>query len=74
MMTFGDLNLARKNVTDNIVEILKVNYCIWPLVNYLNFRIIPIKFRILVVNICGLMWNAYMAHVNQKSADKNSEI
>lgn len=69
-MTFGRVDLAFKNVTDNMWEVLKVNYCSWPLINFLNFKYVPIKYRVLCVNFCGLLWNAFLAHINQRSADK----
>ena len=70
MLTFADVNRAYYNWYDNITTVLKVNYCFWPMINYLNFTFIPIKFRILAINCCALFWNAYLAHVNQKSVDK----
>ncbi len=32
----------------------------WPLVNIFNFRFVPSTHRVLYVNGCGLVWNAYL--------------
>jgi hypothetical protein len=32
----------------------------WPLVNIFNFRYVPSTHRVLYVNGCGLLWNAYL--------------
>ena len=70
LLTFGNVNRAFSNCTDNIANVLAVNYCFWPFINFMNFKYIPLKFRMLAVNLCGLLWNSFLAHTNQKSVDK----
>lgn len=74
MLTFGDPNRAFKNFYENILTVLQVNYCFWPFINFLNFKYIPEKYRILAVNSCALLWNAFLARINQKSVEKSQKI
>ena len=66
MLEFQDIEKASSNVKVNLIEVLKMNYMFWPFVNYLNFRFIPFNFRIVVINLCAIAWNSYLAFRNQK--------
>lgn len=67
LFEFGNLKRALKNVVDNFLPVIIVNYQFWPFVNYLNFTFVPFTFRIVVLNFCALFWNSYLAFRNQSS-------
>ncbi|KAF9960070.1 Protein required for ethanol metabolism [Mortierella alpina] len=46
---------------------LKSNYMVWPAVQCLNFWLVPLQHRLMVVNTFALGWNTYLSHVNQTS-------
>jgi protein Mpv17 len=55
-------------IRKNFWPILLTNYQFWPLVNYFNFNYIPLDYRMLAINICGVIWNTYLSwKSNQKS-------
>ena len=48
------------------VSAIKVNYLIWPAVQMLNFKFVPMQHRVVVVNIVALFWNTYLAYTSHK--------
>jgi len=63
---------GRKAITrkfqDVYVPALKANYMVWPAVQMLNFRVIPLQFQIPFVSTIGIAWTAYLSLTN--SADE----
>jgi len=43
---------------------LKANWAIWPAVQALNFKMVPLHHRVLVVNIVSLGWNCFLSYLN----------
>ncbi|KAK9384304.1 hypothetical protein V1515DRAFT_589301 [Lipomyces mesembrius] len=35
------------------------NYIVWPAVQFVNFRIVPLDYRLMPVNIVSIAWNAF---------------
>ena len=49
---------------------LRANYMVWPAVQMLNFRVIPIQFQIPLVSTVGIAWTAYLSLVNAKEDEE----
>lgn len=62
------------NVTKNFWEVLLANYCYWPFVNFLNFKFVPLHFRMAVINLCAVFWNTFLSLQNQRSKKRYSEM
>lgn len=43
---------------------LKANWAIWPAVQAVNFKLVPLEHRVLVVNIVSLGWNCFLSYLN----------
>ena len=43
---------------------LKANWMIWPAVQAVNFKLVPLEHRVLVVNIVSLGWNCFLSYLN----------
>ncbi|TID21820.1 hypothetical protein E6O75_ATG05215 [Venturia nashicola] len=56
----GKRAIARK-FQDLYVPALKANYLVWPAVQMLNFRVIPLQFQIPFVSTIGIAWTAYLS-------------
>eukprot|EP00899_Mesostigma_viride_P020009 jgi/Mesvir1/28009/Mv20199-RA.1 len=42
--------------------VLKVNWCVWPLVQAINLSLVPVPLRILVMNVVAIPWTAFLAY------------
>ena len=45
---------------------LKVNFAVWPLVQFINFKFVPLDLRVLVVNVVALGWNCFLSYLNRR--------
>jgi protein Mpv17 len=43
---------------------LTKNWMVWPFVQLINFRFIPLEHRVLLVNVISLGWNCYLSYIN----------
>ncbi|KAK1815005.1 Protein required for ethanol metabolism [Friedmanniomyces endolithicus] len=54
----------RKKLQSTYVEALKKNWMVWPVVQFTNFKFVPLEHRVLVVNVVSLGWNCYLSYLN----------
>ncbi|KAI1756882.1 hypothetical protein F4782DRAFT_284336 [Xylaria castorea] len=45
---------------------LETNWVIWPFVQMVNFKFVPLQHRVLAVNVVSIGWNCYLSMVNSK--------
>lgn len=62
--------LENKNFTEAYAElkqkflyIYSVDWCVWPIVQYMNFRYLDPKYRVTYVNICTAFYNIFMSYM-----------
>lgn len=59
---------GRKEVVTKFKDIylptLRANYILWPAVQVINFRLMPIQFQIPFVSTVGIAWTAYLSLTN----------
>ena len=48
------------------LPVLRTNWMVWPLVQAVNFAVVPLEHRVLVVNVVALGWNCYLSYMNAK--------
>lgn len=48
----------------NYVPALTANYMIWPFVQLVNFKFVPLHHRVLFVNLISIGWNCYLSFLN----------
>jgi protein Mpv17 len=46
-----------------------MNYTVWPLVQYINFRFLPLKYRVPFVSAVGVLWVAYLSLLNSEAPE-----
>lgn len=60
----GGRRAVVRKFQDVYVPALKANYMVWPAVQILNFRIMPIQFQIPFVSTIGIAWTVYLSLTN----------
>ncbi|XP_076250883.1 mpv17-like protein [Rhynchophorus ferrugineus] len=68
------LNDAKVEVQKKFLPTWKVGFCVWPIVQTLNFQYIPEKNRVPFVSACSLVWCCFLAYMHQLQMAKNAEI
>ncbi|KAM7188736.1 Mpv17 / PMP22 family domain containing protein [Naviculisporaceae sp. PSN 640] len=63
----------REKLQSSYKECLTTNYFIWPFVQMVNFKLIPLEHRVLFVNVISLGWNCYLSFLNSSSSASKSE-
>lgn len=53
---------------------LSRNWMIWPAVQFVNFKYVPLDMRVLVVNIVSLGWNCYLSYLNSSGKSDEEEL
>jgi protein Mpv17 len=54
----------QEKLKKNYLSGLKANWVVWPPVQAMNFSIVPLEHRVLVVNIVSLGWNCFLSYLN----------
>ncbi|RPB14938.1 hypothetical protein P167DRAFT_582358 [Morchella conica CCBAS932] len=62
----GKKAIARK-FSVAYAPVLKVNYIIWPAVQILNFRLVPLALQLPFASTVGIAWNTYLSLTNDTS-------
>lgn len=63
------LNLKEKT-EESFIDTWAADCMVWPLVNFVNFRFIPIYMRPTFVGFAQLMWQTYMSTVSYRECQK----
>lgn len=45
---------------------LSSNWMVWPFVQMVNFKFVPLHHRVLLVNVVSLGWNCYLSWINSQ--------
>ena len=60
----GGRRAVSRKLQDIYLPALKANWLIWPAVQILNFRVVPLQFQIPFVSTIGIVWTAYLSLTN----------
>lgn len=50
-----------EKIRANYMPILFVNWQVWPILQLINFRYIPLKYRVPFGSICGIAWTCFLS-------------
>lgn len=49
------------------------NWMVWPWVQMVNFKFVPLEYRVLVVNVISLGWNCYLSYLNSQGGGSSGD-
>lgn len=62
-METGKPELGIQAIQDKLWPTLKVNWVVWPVLQGINFSLVPLQYRLLYINFCSLFWSAYLSNM-----------
>ncbi|KAN0117335.1 vacuolar membrane protein [Hyaloscypha variabilis] len=69
----GGRRAVSHKLRDMYLPTLKANFMVWPLVQIINFRLMPLQFQLPFVSSIGIAWTAYLSLSNAaEEADARS--
>lgn len=68
----GSIEGIQAKIKDAYLPALKANYQLWPAVQLINFKFVPLQYRLPLVSTVGIAWNSYLSWLN--NAAKEEEI
>ena len=57
---------AQKSIRSNFWITMKTNWMCWPLINFVNFLVIPLRYRLLFLNFFAVAWNMFLSGIANK--------
>jgi len=60
----GGRRAVMNKLRDMYVPTLKANFIVWPAVQVINFRLMPVQFQLPFVSTVGIAWTAYLSLAN----------
>ncbi|KAI7858804.1 hypothetical protein BDC45DRAFT_433149 [Circinella umbellata] len=70
----GNWQGVQEKFRDAYSTALLANYSVWPLVQLINFKIMPLQYRLPFVSSLGILWNAYLSWINNASKKEEEAI
>jgi protein Mpv17 len=64
---------AKEKLDTTYWPALSRNWMVWPIVQFINFKYVPLELRVLVVNVVSLGWNCYLSYLNGQSKPSDEE-
>ncbi|XP_053685973.1 mpv17-like protein isoform X1 [Sabethes cyaneus] len=78
---FGMSLLEQKTIGEAVQEVktkfpdtYKVGICVWPVIQTINFSLIPEHNRVPFVSICSLLWTTFLAYMKQRNMQDDIQI
>ncbi|KAF4976873.1 hypothetical protein FZEAL_6515 [Fusarium zealandicum] len=63
----GGRRAISHKLRDMYVPSLKANYVLWPAVQLVNFRLMPVQFQLPFASTIGIAWTAYLSLANSST-------
>ncbi|KAH8168746.1 mpv17 / PMP22 family protein [Sarocladium implicatum] len=60
----GGRRAVTNKLRDMYIPTLKANFIVWPAVQIVNFRLMPVQFQLPFVSTVGIAWTAYLSLTN----------
>ncbi|CAI2168797.1 13440_t:CDS:2 [Funneliformis geosporum] len=64
-----DFEGIKQKFEEAYLPALKANYTVWPLVQFVNFKFLPLRYRVPFVSSVGVLWTAYLSLLNSTTTN-----
>ncbi|KAI8081814.1 uncharacterized protein B0P05DRAFT_538154 [Gilbertella persicaria] len=65
---------VQEKFRDAYIPALIANYKVWPAVQFINFKWMPLQYRLPFVSSLGIVWNAYLSWLNNATKQEESVL
>jgi protein Mpv17 len=66
LMETGSFDSGIVKIRESFVQVMLMNWTVWPVVQYFNFKYIPAQYQVLAVNIVSFFWSMYISKMANK--------
>jgi len=63
LTSFKPVDEVKREAHKNYFDILITNYKVWPFVQVFNFWVVPLRYRVIFVQVIAIFWNTYLSYM-----------
>ncbi|PWN51064.1 hypothetical protein IE53DRAFT_314564, partial [Violaceomyces palustris] len=71
LMEGKDSEQLKSKFSEMYFPALLANWKIWPAIQLINFRYMPLKYRVPFTSSCGVLWTLYLSLLNTARGSAN---
>ncbi|XP_015604493.1 mpv17-like protein isoform X2 [Cephus cinctus] len=68
LLEFKPISECVEEVKQKFWPTYKVGVCVWPILQTINFAVVPERNRVVYVSVCSLMWTSFLAYMKSLEA------
>jgi len=73
VMEGHSLPAIRTKFADLYLPAIIANWSVWPIIQFTNFRFMPLPYRVPFQATCGVFWTLYLSLLNSSDREKAEE-
>mmetsp|Transcript_10684 Transcript_10684/g.15636 ORF Transcript_10684/g.15636 Transcript_10684/m.15636 type:complete len:210 (-) Transcript_10684:7-636(-) len=70
----GTLQDIKDKMSRDFWDTYKVDVTVWPILQFINFYLLPIAYRVLFISICSFFWNIFLSYMQNRSSSDDKAI